>query len=953
MAEIVKTVKIETGSGERSVKSLKKEISDLRDALLNMEKGSEDWVKTANELTKAQDDLNSVMKAGKTAADENGTSIASMEARYKSLYNTYKLLSQEQRKTAEGMSMQKELAELSKNLNETKKAAGNFKDNIGHYADDMMNAFGQLGISVGSLQGPFKLAAAGTKPLKTALDLIAKHPFLTVAAALIGLLKKVSDAIKGNEELQQRMNKVMAAFKPIGDVMAKILDRIASIAVSVAEGIAKVVNWVNNLFTATRKLSEAERELAQMENDLVKQRREVEESNSSDEARIAQLQEQASLTDDMREKEQLLTKARELQIKVNERNVALRQQEYDIIKKTNEITPSSTEDLNRESAALVALNNAREEGDKKVRKLNNSIKTASNAANKGADEAKKKLDEILKRLEDNTKTELQTLEEKYREEKALLVKYHKDTTALDEEYERNRQAIRYKYQREIINGYRQLEQGILDSYVQPSSKAFSAMTANAEAELQRFLDAAKQVGENFPPKITEAMVKENGKLTEAAKNIADTFGIELTDNMDFETIERTLNTLIAKLTKDINDAKNAQAEWNREIEKGRAELELQIRTYEENASVDLLYGDLDNLTRGMAEVTQAEEKFYRERGETMKKEVDRLNAVQRKANEQALNELKMNAEDKKVLDLLYSEAKEKLEQELTDKEKKMYEERARNIEETYKKINETQLKFYEEGLNALGLTLNDDLELRKEYYDSLEQLRLNDLENQETIRSRERELENERFQAIDELHLVTLDSVSSIIDSYKEMYDALKRDGELTAKEAEKKKAVLKALEAVQLGVALSTIVADTAAAWMSIDKSKAAEYVLNAETAAAAGPGAAAMKAALDLKTNAVAALRKAAIVANGIASATAAVGKTVSALKGLNEQYDSEGAAGGAVSASAPQIIDSTPYSYTRELQTDIEREEQLNTPIYVRVTDIESAQARVKVIDRETTY
>ena len=205
MAEIVKTVRIETGGGERSVKSLKKEIQELRDALLNVDKGGEEWIEISKQLTKAQEDLNSVMKAGKEAIDADATSIAGMEARYKSLYATYRLLSEEQRKTAEGISMQKEFAELSKNLNTTKKEAGNFKDNIGHYADDMMNAFSQLGLSVGALQGPFKLASLGANGFKTALNALVKHPIMLAIAALIGLFSKLRDAVKGNEELQLRM----------------------------------------------------------------------------------------------------------------------------------------------------------------------------------------------------------------------------------------------------------------------------------------------------------------------------------------------------------------------------------------------------------------------------------------------------------------------------------------------------------------------------------------------------------------------------------------------------------------------------------------------------------------------------------------------------------------------------------------------------------------------------
>lgn len=60
------------------------------------------------------------------------------------------------------------------------------------------------------------------------------------------------------------------------------------------------------------------------------------------------------------------------------------------------------------------------------------------------------------------------------------------------------------------------------------------------------------------------------------------------------------------------------------------------------------------------------------------------------------------------------------------------------------------------------------------------------------------------------------------------------------------------------------------------------------------------------------------------------------------------------GATSAVAqiPQVIDSTPYSYSRNLQTE-EEEEQLNQPIFVSVTDINNVQNKVKVVEEESTW
>lgn len=905
MAEIVKTVRIETGGGERTVKSLRKEISDLRDALLNMDKGGEDWVKTAQELTKAQEELNSVMKAGKQEMDADASSISGMEARYKSLYQTYRLLSQEQRKSAEGISMQKELAELSKNLNNTKKDAGNFKDNIGHYADDMMNAFGQLGLSVGSLQGPFKLASQGANGFKNALSTLAKHPILLTLAALVGLFNKVREAIKGNEEYQLRMNKVAAAFKPIGDAMALVLDKIAGLAVKVAEGVAKVVKWVTDLFGVTRKLSAAEAELADKENQLITQRREFNELNSRDEARVQELMEEANLTENLKEKEELLNEARLTQERVNQRNIELRQKEYDIIKATNALTPSSTEDLNKENAALVALNQAREEGARKLRRIDNQVKSTRNSAASAAKEARKELDDILKRLEENSKTEIQKLEEKYAKEKKILEKYHKDTTELTKEYERNLDDLNAKANAKRTQAYFDTSQKIIEAYIQPSSDAFGYMIIDAQDKIYKFLADVTEVVKGVkidPAELliqTKGNVKKNlyaiftegidniykdGKLNAKIKEISEVFNLGIEEGMDEDDIRERLKSLYSTLINNLTAARNGLRDWKKELSDGRAELELLKKTHEESVVADN-YKDLESYAIALGEINKAEGDFLRDRAMKAK---------------EAFEEIK-------------------------------------NLDE-----NE---------LNSRGLTLNDQLDLERQYYEALEELRQHDLQNQLAMRAREKELEEEKRASITDLTMVSLDAMDQMLDTYKTLIEAYKRDGKISEQEAKKKAKTLQWLEGIQGAVAVAGIVADTASAWMSLDKQYAAELVLNAETAAATGPAAAATKAALDAKSLAATTIKKAAIVINGVAAAGAAVGKTIASIKAL--QGDTSGDSGSASVSAAPQLIDSTPYSYTRELQTDVEREEQLNTPIYVRVTDIDNVQARVRVTEQESTF
>lgn len=906
MAEIVKTVRIETGNGERSVKSLKKEINDLRDALLNVENGSEEWISISKELTKAQEDLNNVLKAGKQAVDADATSIAGMEARYKSLYQTYRLLSSEQRKSAEGMSMQKELSELSKNLNKTKKDAGNFKDNIGHYAEDMMSAFGQLGVSVGALQGPFKLATLGANGFKGALSVLAKHPIMTAIVVLIGLFKKVADAIKGNEELQMRMNKVMAAFKPIGDTVALVLDKIAGLAVKVAEGMAKVVTWFTKLVGISGELTQAEAELAEKENELIKNRREFETLNSADEARVEELREQASMTENMVEKEKLLNQAKEIQEQINKRNLKLAEDELEIIKQKNALTPSSTEDLDKEAKAQQKVNQERANGEKAVRNLNNAIVSAHKSGSKAAEDEKKKVDELLKTIKENSKTELQNLEEKYKKEKALLEKYHKDTTELTRQYEQEKTKILAKEEAERFNFSQSIAAEMLESVVKPSTAAFTSRIETASSDIQQFLLLVKKMndGEAYTAKGFVDMIGDyknngykeyindyikdikgyfgkDGSLSKEILTLNELFGLGFTSGTTAEQMWDKLDKVYSKLRLRYEEIKKEQDGWNAEIEAGRKELQAMKDTMDNSS----LSGE-----------------------NTLDSYFDKL--------------VKQNKIERDLL-----------------------RERALAAKEAFSVVE----GLSEEELNLKGITLNEQIELEKEYYQALQELRDRDLEAQKEKRQAEKELNEELTESIFELGTAHRQSIGSIVDTYKVLLDAYKQDGKISEQEAKKKAKTLQWLEGIQGAVAVAQIVADTASGWMSINKSLAAEYVLNAETAAATGPAAAATKAALDAKSAVSAGLRKAALLVNGITAATAAVGKTVASIKGL--QGDADNAGGGA--SAAPMLIDSTPYSYTRELQTNVEREEQLNTPIYVRVTDIETAQARVRVVNEETTF
>lgn len=452
---MAKSIEEILGKSINSTKELKQAIKELQDQLVSASQGTEEWTETADKLTAAQAKLSEVMNAGKSGIDAVEDSIVGMERRYKELYNTYKLLSDEQRNSPFGSEMRMELEKLSNELNETKKGVGNFKDNIGRYAQDAAAAFGQMGIGIGGLAGPINLANGGFKTLNATM--MANPVFWLIAALkiLIGIFNKVKEAIASNEESQMRLNQAMAAFQPIIDATANYFDKLG-------QRVVTAIEWISQAYTKIREISAAVTDflgitdgekkriqeqnklyadLAKRTNELTKAKREQTKLNASQQAEVKTLLDQAAGTADATEKMNLLNEAKRIQQEITERNIAIAQEDYDILLEKSKLTANDAEMNDKLAEAEAAVARARAEGAEKTKEMTSQILGLSKA-NDGYLEALKKekaeLDNLLNTIEENSKTELQKLEEKYKREKALLEKYGKDTTKLTEQYAKKR-----------------------------------------------------------------------------------------------------------------------------------------------------------------------------------------------------------------------------------------------------------------------------------------------------------------------------------------------------------------------------------------------------------------------------------------------------------------------------------------------------------------------------------
>lgn len=870
---MAKSIEEILGRSINTTKELRDVIKQLQDQLVSASSDTQEWVDTATKLNAAQQKLSQVMNAGKQSIDAAEDSIVGMERQYKELYNTYKLLTEEQRNSPFGQEMAGQLEDMSNKLNEVKKGVGNFKDNIGRYAQDAVAAFSSMGVSIGGLATPLGLANGGFKALNATIK--ANPIFWLIAAiqAIIAIFKKLKDAIMSNEESQMALNEAMSAFQPVADAVSNAFDKIG-------QAIVKVIGWVADAYRKVRELwgaftdflgitdgaaekvrqqNKLYQELAQRTNELTKAKREQQVLNANQEAEVKRLLDEAAATTDATEKMNLLNEAKRIQQEITERNIAIAEEEYNILLEKSKLTANDAATNDKLAQAEAAVARARADGAAKTKEMTSQITALTKETDKYAEALKKEkedLEELLKTIEENSKTELQKLEEKYNKELALLKKYGKDTTELTKQYEKERNNIILEMERERITAQRDIQ---LQASREPETSKLKAEFA--EADFNKAKSKLETLKSSLESTNYSIMETEEAWLA---------FGESLTPPFKGVRTLEDANLVLEILRKNMDDA----ARQARNVAES-----MEYMGQQNVSSLDLVQAKVDYLIKGEKDAAQAI------------KEIDA--------------ELLQNKID--------------------------------------------TLKW---ELDNLELTNQEKLQKWQEYYTALKQqddaatqaLR----ENQERIR--ESELARwEVGQVWTEESATLLDSINALGDAISQNIELSLEDEKTTEETAKKKKKQLKALQDLQLALTLVTIAADTASGIMNVWKGYAAEKAVNAQTAAATGPAAAATMAVLEGKSLAMAILQTTGLGVMGAAQMAAAVAGTISNKRSIDGMGGESGAAG---TIAAPAVIETTPYSYTRQIQTT-EEEDRLNQPIWVSVTDIENGLNHAQVVQGESSF
>ena len=933
------------GKQINSVKELKDEIKKLQDSLIGVDAESEEFKKTSEQLAAAQEELTKVTKAGKDENIAATDSIVGMERQYKNLYNTYKMMSEEQRNSNFGKQMAADLEDLSTKLNETKQGVGNFKDNIGRYAQSVTDAFSKMGVSVGALQGPLNIAKTGFSTLnKTMLA----SPVGWIAAAIAGLIaifKKMKDAVAQNEELQMRYNEAMAKFQPILDAAKNGLDRLGQGFVEIVEFISNAVQKVRefaaavtDFFGITEGKKDAIKEqqkvyddIAKSTNQLTKNKREYQKLNAQDAAEVQRLRELASETKDAKDKRELLTQAKEIQAKIDERNIEIATEENRILEEQATLTANDAAMNDRLAQASANVANAQATAAKNARDFNKQLNSTNSSATKAGSSLKNYRQEARKLYEElieNSKTEIQKVTEKYEKEKKLLEKYHYDTRLLTKKYNEDVAKITKEYlNKELEKRNKNAEQirNVMEAaYKVWGDEAYYRDVMESLRNLQQTaIDAFQPVGDN---------IAYLGKTREGLEGVLDVARkvVNVGDLLDFDKVKEAVSK-VPELGPALEEIMNSEGEdeWKSFV-KGFVEAAERLKI---EFGIDIMDKPLFALQSFIYEKAEESGQFF---VDEFFKGIEEANSIQGNTFSKLLF-------DKSKFDENYTAAdyvKGILGNPSTfdDIFKKAL---GLDAKASYDNLEYELTALYTKDLNSLSATTEQKIAIYNRFYEVVEELAkrqqdLNDLSAERTM-----DMIENLTASIDSLG----SALGTIQSSYESLYDSEVKAGKIDEKEANEKKKRLLNLQKAQTAFAIATIAADAAVGIFSVWKGYAAEVgTINPQTAAAAGPAGAALLGTLNTKSLVSAIAKTTSLATTATAQIMAATNGVITASNNLTAESAGSSSVG---IAATPSLIDSSVYSYVKTVQDETDTDEINKYNLYVTVTDIEEGLGqRVKV-------
>lgn len=249
------------------------------------------------------------------------------------MQKAYDQLDRAQRESEGGKAFLEAIKAQSDAVKGLEEDTGRAQRNVGNYSKSIIEAipiggkFGKMlkDVAGGAVAsgGGFKAMAnaiklamtAGLKFLATPLGLVLAAIALAVGA-LVKSFKEVAKAFKKNDDAMTALTKAFAIFKPIGEAIGAVFNKIAKGLAAVATAASNAVSWiVGKLAPGYKKAADEAQALVQAQDDLEEEERKYTENSARRNRDISKLRDAAADKEKYtaEERKQLLSRAIELE----------------------------------------------------------------------------------------------------------------------------------------------------------------------------------------------------------------------------------------------------------------------------------------------------------------------------------------------------------------------------------------------------------------------------------------------------------------------------------------------------------------------------------------------------------------------------------------------------------------------------------------------------------------
>ena len=379
-----------------SINDLNTNIHDLKVILGDLGVGTKKYADTLVSLQNNQAALKNAMHDTTYEANGEGDAFAQTAKQAQGLGTSYNALVRQmadldqQFRREEDVAKRDLLGAQIKNINaqlkELDAQRGKYARNVGNYEsaiNGLSDAFKKTAGSAGALIAPVQGATNAFKVLSTT-------PVVGVLGLLAGALSKVISGMKTSEEVSNKWNQALAAFKPIGDAMTRTLQRVGDVVASLA---LKFTDLLKKWDLIDAKAAESRQAMEEFAQNTAKIERNLMVANAELEADVALAREKASDKEKYTAAQRLkfLEEAQWAEQQIAKNNILLAERRKAQLEYEARQTGNSIE-MNRALAqSEVDVINARTEASNKQRTLLRQI----NAVRKELGMASKEVDQAV------------------------------------------------------------------------------------------------------------------------------------------------------------------------------------------------------------------------------------------------------------------------------------------------------------------------------------------------------------------------------------------------------------------------------------------------------------------------------------------------------------------------------------------------------------------------------